>query len=94
MNWIRLLYPRPHFEVTWGPRWMRRIHAVALTLAYYFSHSLALMGLSLIYLLVILPLKIFWMARGRDPLRMRPETRASYLEKIPHPTPTDFERMF
>lgn len=93
MNWISLLFPKPHFEVTWGPQWMRRVHGIALTLAYYFSHVLTLLGLTLIYLVVILPLSLFFVRKDLLKFKWDKHT-SSYLETTDLSHQTDFKRMY
>lgn len=95
MNWINLLYPRPHFAVTTGPTWLRKTHSLALNLAYYLTHSVALIGLSVIYFALILPLKFYALLRGQDLLEKTLSRNAiTYLKKSEDLSSMDFKRMY
>ncbi len=95
MNWIKLLYPRPQFEMQGWPLWIQQIHGKALAIAYYLAQTVALLGLTIIYLILIVPLKtIAWM-RGQDPLSLKIDSnQKSYLQNSESVTKIDFKRMY
>jgi len=95
MNWIRLLYPKPHFDLRGWPRIVQAVHGRGLALAYYVSQTLALLGLAALYLVVLLPLKGAMACRKNDPLgfRLLPDTE-SYLKKSEPVSEIDFTRMY
>ena len=95
MNWIKLLYPAPHFEFQWGPWWLRRIHTFALTIAYYITHTVALAGLSFIYFVAVLPMKFMADLKSQDLLEEKfPGNEKSYLKKSEDLSTMDFKRMY
>jgi hypothetical protein len=95
LNWIKLLYPPPHFDLQFGLVWMRKIHVVALTIAYYLTHTLALVGLTLIYFLCLIPLKLWFIATDKDPLQRKYDSNLkSYLKISEDLTKMDFKRMY
>lgn len=95
MNWFRLLYPHPSFEVPPGPNWLRFLHGKALHLAYYLTHTVALIFLSLIYLIVIIPLKVGAALRGQDLLKEKLDPQAeSYFQESESLKNLDFKRMY
>ncbi|HEX7675450.1 MAG TPA: hypothetical protein VF412_14840 [Bdellovibrio sp.] len=95
MNWIKLLYPHPHFEMQGWPLWIQKIHGKAMIVAYYIAQTLALLGLAIIYLALIVPLKILSSLRGQDLLNLKIETqRQSYLLKSDPIQKIDFKRMY
>ncbi len=95
MNWIKLLYPRPSFEVTLGPKWMREIHGKALLIAYYLTHTLALVCLCIIYFVVIVPFSLWALIKGDDLLdeKLKPKDK-SYFQKSEDLALLDFKRMY
>lgn len=95
LNWISLLYPRPHFEVSPALGWLRYPHTVALHVAYYLTHTLALMGLIIIYVLVVLPLRVFQLIKSEDPMELKLGTsKESYFVTVRNIEDTDFNKMY
>lgn len=95
MKWIKLLYPHPHFEMQGWPLWIQKVHGKAMLVAYYIAQTLALLGLAIIYLALIIPLKtVSWM-RGQDLLSLKIEKdRKSYLQNSDSVSKIDFKRMY
>ncbi|HRO68647.1 MAG TPA: hypothetical protein PL182_13830 [Pseudobdellovibrionaceae bacterium] len=94
MSWIELLYPKPNFDLSGWPRLIRAVHGRALAFAYYASQTLALIGLAILYLSVILPIRGWQALRGEDPLELRFTKEPSYLKKAPPVAQIDFTRMY
>jgi hypothetical protein len=95
MSWIKLLYPPPQFDFHWGPWWLRRIHTLALHVAYYLTHTLALVGLALIYFVAVVPMKITAGLKKQDLLEEKfPGNEKSYLKKSEDLSTMDFKRMY
>lgn len=88
MNWIKALYPAPQIELRGFPWWIQKIHGKAMLVAYYAAQTLALVGLTVIYFLVILPCKFF--AKNPD-IQKQSE---SYLIHTDSLEKMDFERMY
>jgi len=89
MNWIKVLYPRPHIELRGFPWIIAKVHGKAMLIAYYAAQTLALVGLTLIYFLVILPCKFFILTKSPAP-----QPQKSYLLKSDPLASMDFERMY
>lgn len=94
MNWIELLYPKPRFDLKGWPRPLRIVHGRALGFAYYVSQSLALLGLFLVYVLAILPVRGWLFLRRADPLERSFTDEPSYLKNAPSVPEIDFTRMY
>lgn len=94
MNWIELLYPKPNFDLSRWPRPIRAIHGRALVFAYFVSQTLALIGLTVLYVAVILPIRGWQAVRGSDPLELKFTQDPSYLKKAPPVAEIDFTRMY
>lgn len=95
MSWIRLFYPKPQFDLKRWPPWFRPVHQRALALAYYVSQTIALVGLSVVYLLLFVPLALLFAISGRDPLEKRMNgERKSFWKKSEPVSSIDFQRMF
>lgn len=95
MNWIKLLYPKPSFNVSpWLGRF-RRIHEGALHIAYYITQTLALIILAIFYFVFICPVKILAVLKREDLLDQKLSLhQESYLKKSETINSTDFKRMF
>lgn len=78
-----------------GPQWMRKVHGKALLIAYYLTHTLAIVCLGFIYLVLILPLKMWAVIKGQDLLeeKMNPQGK-SYFQKSEDLKLLDFKRMY
>lgn len=95
MNWINLLYPRPSIEVAMGPKWLGMLHQRVKILAYYLTHTLALVCLSFIYFVLILPMKAWAVIKGQDLLEEKIEAqRKSYFRKSEDLANLNFTRMY
>lgn len=95
MNWIKLLYPHPHFDMQGWPVWIQKIHGKAMLVAYYIAQTLALLGLGIIYFILIVPLKTVSWLRGQDLLSLKFDSeKSSYLQKSESVQKIDFKRMY
>jgi hypothetical protein len=74
---------------------MRQVHGKALLIAYYLTHTLAIVCLSFIYFVLILPLKIWAVIKRHDLLeeKMDPQGK-SYFQKSEDLGLLDFKRMY
>ena len=95
VNWIKLLYPKPKFNV-WGlPPWLAAIHTKALLVAYYIAQTLGLFGLAIAYLTVIFPISLFVRLRHKDWLDLKWKTGSpSYLKRSEPVSKIDFSWMY
>lgn len=95
MNWIEILYPKPTFQINPILGKFRKIHQIALTVAYYITQTVALIFLTLIYWTVILLCKLRLVLRCEDPLRLEWTTSSeSYWQESESVRSIDFKRMY
>jgi hypothetical protein len=95
MNWIKLLFPTPKFDVAIWPRWLGAIHRRALNITYYSTQAAALMVLTIIYVFFITPLAFILRLKQKAllDLQINPRT-ASYLKRSAPLSENDFEKMY
>lgn len=95
MSWIRILYPKPVFNISPSLGKFKHIHNLALHIAYYIAQTIAHIALCFIYAGIVIPHKIVLKISSRDLLNKMPNKNLdSYFEKAPQVNQIDFKRMY
>lgn len=95
MNWIKLLFPKPHFSISPLLGRFKHVHNIALHIAYYLSQCLALLGLVIVYVVFIIPNKLIQKIKGENPLEPKFSLQdSSYLKSSESVQSIKFKRMY